>query len=43
MTILPCIATILTLIWLAHNPNLPRALVALASFVFDLVVVGQYL
>jgi len=35
--------TVVTLKWLAHNPNLPRALVALGSFVFDLCAVGGML
>jgi len=44
MSILPLIATLLTLTWLvAKDPNPTRTFVALGSFVFDLVAVGQYL
>jgi len=44
MTILPLIATLITLAWLvAKDPNPVRTFIALGSFVFDLVAVGQYL
>jgi len=44
MSIAALCMTLLTLTWLvAKDPNPVRTFIALGSFVFDLVAVGQYL